>query len=490
MTRIYSTLGALALGGLLTMLPLQGPASAGQQAVEAEQTRTGDEATNWREEYAYSMGVAAMHYAYPYWRMAHVRYGLTMVDVQAPASAVVPNRMLNKIWHSKMLVSPEWKIGGAPNNDTLFSGSWIHVAEEPVVLSIPPIDRFYTFEFSGFDSDNFAYVSELKHGRDGGSYALLPQGWKGKLPDGVKAVAEVPTPWVLMTGRMYVGGQEDLPAVHALQEKVSLVPLSQVSKSNPVIPEPSVLKPFDDSHEVITDPMAVWKTINHALTENPPAGGKAMALRMFREINIGPGLDVEAVDEATKRGLSRAAVDAFEQIKAAQLENAGSAAVNTNNWVYFRNMGHSGSDGDFFARSVWQSYTGIIANDPEEAMYLAAWVDSRNQPLNGANKYRIEMPKGAEPQAGAFWSITLYDADNNLVSNPIKRYSIGDRTKGLVRNARGGLDIVLQRERPSDPKVNWLPVPEAGYGLVMRIYQPSEVHLKDEWLAPRVEYVK
>ena len=39
-----------------------------------------------------------------------------------------------------------------------------------------------------------------------------------------------------------------------------------------------------------------------------------------------------------------------------------------------------------------------------------------------------------------FWSLTMYGADFELVKNPIDRFSIGDRTKGLAFNADGSLD--------------------------------------------------
>ena len=51
---------------------------------------------------------------------------------------------------------------------------------------------------------------------------------------------------------------------------------------------------------------------------------------------------------------------------------------------------------------------------------------------------------------GAFWSITMYHLrDFYLVANPIGRYSIGDRTPGLRRDADGSLTIVIQHDQPA-----------------------------------------
>ena len=67
------------------------------------------------------------------------------------------------------------------------------------------------------------------------------------------------------------------------------------------------------------------------------------------------------------------------------------------------------------------------------------------------------MPKTTEPEVGAFWSISMYDIEGNMVTNEIDRYSIGDRTAGLVRHADASLTIAIQPERPTDETVNWLP---------------------------------
>ena len=86
--------------------------------------------------------------------------------------------------------------------------------------------------------------------------------------------------------------------------------------------------------------------------------------------------------------------------------------------------------------------------------------DGDGEPLDGAGRYGCASP--TDPPAGAFWSVTMYDMpDFFLVANPIERYSIGDRTPGLVRGEDGSLTIHMQHEQPTDPtaRANWLPTP-------------------------------
>ena len=484
---MFKKIVTLAAISVLTIGAISGCSRDVAPPVSAEKAET--PSSDWREDYAYSMGVAAMHYAYPFWRMAHVRYDWTMKELESPASLVVPNQANNQFWHATVLTNADWKEGGAPNNDALYSIAWVHVKDEPMVLSLPPIDRYFTFELSGMDSDNFAYISELTYGRDGGDFALLPKGWKGELPEGVTAVAEVPSPWILVGGRTYVGSEEDLPLVHEIQKNYRLTPLSQLGQESVAMPQPEILKPFDNSHAVIDDPMAVWKTINHVLTENPPSAYEASLMSFFRELNVGPGLDLDTLDESSKRGLARAAVDGFEQIKRAQIVGAGEAVIHSNGWTYSREYGRAGAGGDFFVRSVHQSYTGIVANDAEEAIYYGGYVGDDGQPLHGSKNYRIHLPAGADPDVSAFWSITMYGTDTNYVDNEINRYSIGDRTKGLVRDADGGLTITIQAEPPADADANWLPAPQEAFWIVLRAYQPGESLLKGEWTLPLVSVV-
>ena len=66
------------------------------------------------------------------------------------------------------------------------------------------------------------------------------------------------------------------------------------------------------------------------------------------------------------------------------------------------------------------------------------------------------------PPVGAFWSLTMYDVPNfYLVANPINRYSLGDRTPGIVYADDGSLTITISHTIPGDPTAaaNWLPAP-------------------------------
>ena len=132
---------------------------------------------------------------------------------------------------------------------------------------------------------------------------------------------------------------------------------------------------------------------------------------------------------------------------------------------------------------------GFIANDPVEATYFNVSVDGDSKPLTGANRYVIHFDKGGEPKVKAFWSVTMYNPQYNLVANPINRYSIGDRS-GMKPDADGGLTIDVQKDSPgADKQANWLPVHDGQFFMIMRTYLPADDIVNQTWQPPKIAAV-
>ena len=92
-----------------------------------------------------------------------------------------------------------------------------------------------------------------------------------------------------------------------------------------------------------------------------------------------------------------------------------------------------------------RSHCGLNSKDPRypwlgtsgcKAIYEMVYIDDRGEQLNGSRMYRLHLER--TPLVGAYWSLTTYDTPNYyLVENPMDRYSIGDRSAGLVYNQDG-----------------------------------------------------
>ena len=238
------------------------------QMAKADETPPAD----WREQNAYTLGVQAYLYAFPWAYMPNARWLRTeALDRQA-----------DRFDHIRHLEDAAHLSGGAPNNDTLYSRAWVYLKDEPVILTVPEIaDRYYTMEIVDFMGDNFAYVGTRATGTKAGNYAIVGPDWKGTLPEGVKALPPSSTPWATILGRTYVKDASDLDAAHKIQDQYKLTPLSQWGKADVTPPKDAVIwQAFDPK----ADPLADWKTINRAMIEVPPPARDADMLQSFARL--------------------------------------------------------------------------------------------------------------------------------------------------------------------------------------------------------------
>jgi hypothetical protein len=445
----------------------------------------GAQSQDWREEYAYTLGVQAYIYGFPWVYLSQIRW--QWAGQAACGGGNAPCAPLNEFSHARGLNSAADKTGGSPNNDTVYSIAWVDLSAEPVILSVPAIpDRYYTFEMSSMDSDNFAYVGTRATDTQAGDYAIVGPGWTGELPSGVIELPRSRTAFALILGRTLVYGEDDLANVHALQDQYKLTPLSRWGVAATETTPHYAWAPF-----AATDPLAAWKTMNRAMTENPPNVPEQQELvNLFAAIGVGPGQDLEAVDNATKRGLERAAAEAMVIMHGFNLAGGGGREVN--GWTCPpATLGRAGQHGDFLVRAASQCWAGIVANDAEEAIYLNTSTDAEGEKLTGANDYEIHFLPGGLPDVGAFWSITMYGYDHNLVENPLDRYKLGTYPEGLMRlDPDGGLTIYVQHETPGPVnESNWLPAPEGDFYLILRTYLPGVGILEGTWAPPAVVLV-
>jgi hypothetical protein len=351
-------------------------------------------------------------------------------------------------------------------------------------------------------SDNIGYVSSRATGSGPGSFLIAGPDYKGELPPGVRSIAPgngtmeqaATMPFlashnntVYVQARTAVSGIEDARVVNRLQDQYTLTPLSQWGKAPVKMPENrDVWKPADSKN----DPLGEWKTINRAMTENPPIAQHQAIVNSYKRVGIGPGQDVEKMDAATKRGLVRAAKDARALMQRVMF--AGGYGKLVNGWhIHPSTIGSAGYYDDFVTRGAIQSMQGLIFNDPAEAVYPATYVDVNGKPLDGKNNYQLTFRPGQLPEAKYFWSLTMYDQNNNLVKNPIERQAIGSNQGGYKLEADGSLPIYIQHESPgTDKQANWLPAPAGPFHVVLRIYGPGQAEVEGSYEPPGILLIR
>jgi hypothetical protein len=211
----------------------------------------------------------------------------------------------------------------------------------------------------------------------------------------------------------------------------------------------------------------------------------------FARIGVGPNqsFDPGRFNEEQRRIIVEAQEAASKEIRGG-LSRAGKAKQG---WSY--PPSHLGNYGRDYALRAVIALIGLAALEPAEAAYMTSLVDKGGKTLAGENRYRLRFEKGALPPVDAFWSLSMYelmpDQRSFFVDNPIYRYAIGDRTKGLKVSADGSVEIYIQHLSPGkDLESNWLPAPTGVFRLSFRAYQPREPILKGEYLLPWIERVE
>jgi hypothetical protein len=162
-------------------------------------------------------------------------------------------------------------------------------------------------------------------------------------------------------------------------------------------------------------------------------------------------------------------------------------ATKVNGWMTMYGCGEPGNG--FLLRGACAiTFMGPI-NVPQEAMYWTTKVDGAGQKLSGAHNYSMHFAAGQLPPNQAFWSLTMGDARNHFVANPLNRYSVSDRS-GLAQNPDGSVDIYIQNAAPAGHESNWLPAPSGNFILWLRVYLPGQTVLNGKYKVPPVVEVK
>jgi len=421
-------------------------------------------------------------YSFPVYEMYRTRYN-------AVYNQNNPRRTdLNHFTHARQLSDYTSRAVTQPNNDTLYSASWIDLSLEPVIISVPDTNgRYYVMPFMDFYTNVFDSIGERTTGTKAGSYVLVGPKWSGKTPTGLPII-DSPTNCVWLIGRTLVNDEADLLNVRAIQDQYRLTPLSvwegtgeakvQTDLGNPPLaPDPE-------------NPWNFFQIVNIGMTENPPPSDEVSLVAEFAKIGVGPGQDF------TPNRFTEAQRDvvltAMQEARKKDIYKKLSIITQHEGWTYLPlNMGNYGKD--YYLRA-FVALLGLGALEPKEAVYSSSTTDKDGSPYDARKCYILRFEKEDLPQVNAFWSLTLYevapDGRRYLTENPINRYSIGDRTEGLKYGSDGSLEIYIQRQSPvGDKASNWLPAPLSSdvFTLNLRSYLPGESILSGQYRIPGVE---
>ncbi|MDX2357940.1 DUF1254 domain-containing protein [Dietzia sp. PP-33] len=420
---------------------------------------------------------ALVLWGYPLVRSFELREKMTQAPLEtnreAARSAAAP---LGSLGHQKLLSDPSYRVGVAPNVDTLYSVAWVDLAEGDLVLDTPDFgDRYYAFQFGYFDTSCHT-VGQRTHG---GCLGPVRIRWSpttatsrvDTTDSGIELTCN--SRYLMVAGRIMVdsASAEDVDRVHALQGEIGLARISEPHEVNS-----GMRGAASTEIEAGAGPgRQFFDTLSRILVDIPGQALGPGITQILQDVGWRPGAAIgggaadSEMDDAVARGLAsiREGITAAGEIR--------------NGWM----INYRGVDfgSDWLLRAS-VAMAQIYINPAEEALYPVLERDAAGNALDGQYPYRLYFPPGQLPPVDFFWSLTMYHAEGLLVENPIARYAIGDRSEHLRYGSDGSLEVAISHAQPAQGEGNWLPAPAGGFRLMLRLYGPTSKVLHGAWSPP------
>ncbi len=400
----------------------------------------------------------------------------------------------NRLHNTARVFTPKDTAVVTPNSDTPYSFFCADLRAEPVVFSIPAIEkgRYFSVQLVDLYTCNYGYVGSRATGNAAGQYMIAGPSWKGEVPAGIDKVFRCETEFTFAIIRTQLFNPADIENVKKVQAGYKLQALSAFLGKPAPPASPEIEWPKIDKKLAESDPFAYLGF----LLQFCPAVGTAEAEKPLRAkfarigIEAGKPFSPDKLSADEKAELVSGVKTGLEKIKARVKE----LGKDENGWRVGSAFGDRAFyKGDWTLRAA-AAMAGIYGNDAAEALYPMLATDSEgNRPDCGKNRYTLTFPKGQLPPANAFWSVTMYDAKTQLlVENPLNRYLINSpMLPDLKRNEDGSLTLYIQKDSPGkERESNWLPAPDGPVYVVMRVYWPKEEALNGKWKPPAVKPAK
>jgi hypothetical protein len=361
-----------------------------------------------------------------------------------------------------------------PNSDTPYSLLWMDLRAEPIVLSVPAVEkqRYYSVMLTDGNTYNYGYIGSRATGPEAGDYMVVGPEWKGETPTGIKKVFTSTTPFTVAVYRTQLFNPADMPNVEKVQAGYKAQPLSAFLKQ-PAPPAAPKINFVPATTAGIKKNF--YEYLDAALQFVPESAQDKEVRTKLASIGVGPGKTFEFKDLSLehKAAILLAMKEGDDKVD----KWLANGMKNVNGW----SIGSFFGDRDFY-KGDWlmragAAKGGIYGNDAIEAAYPFTRVDSTGETLDGSkHKYTLTFPAGQLPPVNAFWSVTMYDGKSQLlIKNPINRYLINSpMLPQMKKNADSGVTLYLQKDSPgADKESNWLPAPNGTIYLVMRLYWPQ-----------------
>ncbi|MBX9755012.1 MAG: DUF1254 domain-containing protein [Pseudomonadaceae bacterium] len=381
---------------------------------------------------------------------------------------------LNSIYNDEQVFTYKDTAVVTPNSDTPYSMLWLDLRAEPMVISVPAVEkqRYYSVQLVDGNAYNYGYIGSRATGIEPGDYLVVGPDWQGTTPAGINKVFQSTTPFGLSIFRTQLFDATDMPNVLKVQAGYKAQPLSAFLNQ----PAPAPAAKIDFLPATTAGIKANFYQYLDAALQFVPVTADTKELRArLASIGIGPGKTFEFKDLSLEHKAAVLLAMKEGDDKVSQYLESG--VKNINGWKVGAVFGdRSFYSGDWLMRAA-AAKGGIYGNDAVEAMYPMTRTTATGELLDGSkHKYSLTFAPGQLPPVNAFWSVTMYDGKSQLlIENPINRYLINTpMLPNMQKNSDGSLTLYIQKDSPgADKQANWLPAPDGEIYLVMRLYWPK-----------------
>jgi hypothetical protein len=301
-----------------------------------------------------------------------------------------------------------------PNSDTPYSFAWMDLRAEPIVLSVPAVERsrYYAVQLIDGSTYNYGYIGSRATGTEAGDYMVVGPEWQGETPAGIKKVFRSGTQFSLGAIRTQLFTADDMPNVVAVQAGYKVLPLSAYLRRPAPPAAPAVA--FPPINEALAR-SNFFEYLDFVLQFESPTANEAAIRADLARIGVGPAKAFAFKDLPPEH--KQAIVAGMQAGQAKVVEGVATAGTNINGWRVSAMLGDATFfNGDWLLRAVG-AQAGIYGNSAVEATYPITRTDADGQPLDGSkNNYTLTFAAGETPPVNAFWSVTMYDGKTHTVS--------------------------------------------------------------------------
>jgi len=367
------------------------------------------------------------------------------------------------------------------NSDTPYSFLVMDLRAEPLVVTLPKVEanRYYSLQLVDLYTHNVDYIGTRTDGNDGGDFLVAGPDWNGATPAGIKRLVRIPTQLMYSQFRTQLFDPADMEAVKRIQQGYKARPLSAyLNQASPPQPPRIDYPPINTG----TFEPQFWQYVNFLLQFCPTLSSEQDLRAQLARIGVGPGLPWPPA------GLSPEVVSAIEAGRQEARKALEERLLKTTTSVGLFGTPQEMA-GKYMERAIG-ARGGIYGNSTEETVYPSYVTDETGQRFDaGTSKYTLRFAPGQLPPVNAFWSVTMYDANTQLlVDNPLDRYLINSpMLPNLRRDPDGGITLYLQHASPgAELEANWLPAPNGPMSVVMRLYLPKPEVISGQWTPPPI----